>query len=78
MVDKKNVVKAVSEVLESSKGKRKFKQTVELAINLTGVDLSIPKNRMNALITSTKVNLFNGSQSLFVPQSSLRIAHRPA
>ncbi|MBI4392359.1 MAG: 50S ribosomal protein L1 [Euryarchaeota archaeon] len=54
MVDKKNVIKAVSEVLESSKGKRKFKQTVELAINLKGVDLSVPKNRIDEEIVLPK------------------------
>ena len=41
------ILKAVSTALEESKGRdRKFTQTVDLAINLRNVDLSIPKNRI--------------------------------
>ena len=41
----KSTVTAVQKALESAK-KRKFTETVELAINLRDVDLSIPKNRI--------------------------------
>jgi large subunit ribosomal protein L1 len=41
----KSTVTAVQKALESAK-KRKFTETVELAINLKDVDLSIPKNRI--------------------------------
>ena len=41
----KPTVMAVQKALESAK-KRNFTETVELAINLTDVDLSIPKNRI--------------------------------
>lgn len=41
------ILKAVQGALEASKQReRKFTQTVDLAINLKGVDLSIPKNRI--------------------------------
>lgn len=42
-----NIVKAVESALALSKEQgRKFKQTVDLAINLKNVDLTIPKNRI--------------------------------
>jgi large subunit ribosomal protein L1 len=41
----KSTVTAVQKALESAK-KRKFTETVELAINLKDVDLTIPKNRI--------------------------------
>ncbi len=44
MAEKPTVI-AVQKALESAK-KRKFTETVELAINLKDVDLSIPKNRI--------------------------------
>ena len=41
------ILKAVQSALEQSKAKqRKFRQTVDLAINLKNVDLSVPKNRI--------------------------------
>lgn len=41
-------LKAVTEALEQGKGRdRKFTQTVELALNLKNVDLSVPKNRID-------------------------------
>lgn len=46
-MDKRIVLQAVKQAVESSKGQRKFKQTVELAINLVNVDLSVPKNRID-------------------------------
>jgi large subunit ribosomal protein L1 len=33
--------------IEENKGKRKFNQSVELAINFTGIDFSKPANRLN-------------------------------
>ncbi len=41
-----NIVAAVKEAIEKSK-ERKFLESVDLAINLKDVDLSIPKNRIN-------------------------------
>jgi len=41
----KSTVTAVQKALESAK-KRKFTETVELAVNLKDVDLTIPKNRI--------------------------------
>jgi len=41
----KSTVMAVQKALESAK-KRKFTETVELAINLKDIDLSVPKNRI--------------------------------
>ncbi len=40
------IVKAVQEAISNAK-ERKFKESIELAINLKDVDLSIPKNRIN-------------------------------
>jgi large subunit ribosomal protein L1 len=42
----KTTIEAVTKALEGSK-KRKFKETVELAVNLKDVDLAIPKNRID-------------------------------
>ncbi len=41
-----NIIKAVQEAISNAK-ERKFKESVDLAINLKDVDLSIPKNRIN-------------------------------
>jgi len=41
-----NIISAVKEAIEKSK-KRNFLESVDLAINLKDVDLSIPKNRIN-------------------------------
>jgi large subunit ribosomal protein L1 len=41
----KSTVMAVQKALESAK-KRKFTETVELAINLKDIDLTVPKNRI--------------------------------
>jgi len=43
---RENIVEAVKQALENSK-ERKFVESVDLAINLKDVDLSIPKNRIN-------------------------------
>jgi large subunit ribosomal protein L1 len=42
----KQVIKAVEDALKQSK-KRKFKESVEISINLKDIDLSIPKNRID-------------------------------
>ena len=42
----KSTMRAVNEALANSKD-RKFTETVEIAVNLKDVDLSIPKNRIN-------------------------------
>lgn len=41
----KNTIATVKEVLEGSP-KRNFRETVDLSINLRGVDLTVPKNRI--------------------------------
>jgi large subunit ribosomal protein L1 len=46
-MDRKSVLSAVQKALEQGKGKRKFTQSVELAVNLQNLDLSIPKNRID-------------------------------
>jgi len=43
---RENIISAVKEAIEKSK-KRNFLESVDLAINLKDVDLSIPKNRIN-------------------------------
>ena len=42
----KKTIRVVKEALESSK-ERKFKESVDLAVNLRDIDLSIPKNRVD-------------------------------
>lgn len=48
MVEKSLVESAVSKALSEGKGKRKFVQTVDLAINFREVDFRKPENRLNA------------------------------
>lgn len=51
-IAQENIVKAVQQAIEAGKAAdRKFSQTVELAINLKNVDLSVPKNRIDEEIT---------------------------
>ncbi|MFB0560697.1 MAG: 50S ribosomal protein L1 [Candidatus Lokiarchaeia archaeon] len=49
-LDKKKIVEAVKKAKESSK-KRNFVQTIELAVNLKGIDLKNPENRLNTELT---------------------------
>lgn len=42
----KKTLRVIKEALESSK-ERKFKESVDLAVNLKDIDLSIPKNRLD-------------------------------
>lgn len=46
MVDKKKFQEALSKALEE-KGKRKFRQSVELVVNMRGIDFSKSENRLN-------------------------------
>jgi large subunit ribosomal protein L1 len=52
-MDKKKLVDAVSKALEE-KGKKKFKQSVELIINMRGVDFTKAENRLNLDIVLPK------------------------
>lgn len=49
-LDKKKIVEAVKKAKESSK-KRNFVQTIELSVNLEGIDLKNPENRLNTELT---------------------------
>ena len=42
----KSTMRAVNEALTNSK-ERNFTETIEIAVNLKDIDLSIPKNRIN-------------------------------
>jgi len=53
ILKKENVLKALEEVYKD-KGKRKFKQTIEMAINFRGIDFSKPENRLNLEIPLPK------------------------
>ncbi len=53
VLPEKDIIDAVKKAVESSKD-RKFKETVELAINLKDVDLSNPKNRIDDEVLLTK------------------------
>lgn len=46
LLDKKKIGAAVAAALESSKGKRKFTQSVDLAINFQDVDFKSPEQRI--------------------------------
>ncbi len=46
--EKKNVSQAVAKALQESKGKRKFSQSVDIAVNFIDVDFKKPENRVNA------------------------------
>lgn len=48
MVEKQVVQAAVGKALEAGAGKRKFVQTVDMAINFREVDFKKPENRLNA------------------------------
>lgn len=52
MADKKTI-KTVKNAIEASK-ERKFKESVELAVNLKDIDLSLPKNRIDEEIILPK------------------------
>lgn len=52
-MDKKKLIEAVSKILEE-KGKRKFKQSVEIIINMRGIDFSKSENRLNIDIVLPK------------------------
>lgn len=47
MYSRDSVEKAVEECLALAKGKRKFIQSIDLALNLRGVDFSKPENRLS-------------------------------
>ena len=48
-----NLLKIIEEAVKSAK-ERKFKESIELAINMREVDLSDPKNRVNEEIPLPK------------------------
>ena len=65
---KEDIVTLVAKALEGSK-ERKFKESVDLAINLKGVDLSQPKYRIEEEILlpkgrgrDVKIGLFGGTE----------------
>lgn len=45
--EEKNVLEAVEAALAEGKGKRKFTQSIDLAINFRGVDFKKPEDRLN-------------------------------
>ena len=45
-MDKKKLLEAIKKALEE-KGKRKFRQSMELIVNMRGIDFSKPENRLN-------------------------------
>src|SRR5208282_1878517 len=61
----------LSKFLAENKGKRKFKQTVELAINFKGIDFTKQDNRLNLEVTlpngkgkTKKVAVFSADRNL--------------
>ncbi|MCS7121411.1 MAG: 50S ribosomal protein L1 [Archaeoglobaceae archaeon] len=64
MIDKEKLVKAIREAISKSKD-RKFTETVEIAVNLKGVDMKRPENRIDTIVQlphglgkSRKVGIF--------------------
>lgn len=49
LIDKKKLVEAIKTALDNSK-QRKFVETVEIAVNLKGVDLKRPENRIDTVV----------------------------
>ena len=66
----KTIVEAVKKLKESSaERERKFKQTVDLVVNLKNIDLNLPKNRIDEEIilpkgrgSEAKIALFASSE----------------
>lgn len=52
-MDKKKLVEAINTAMEN-KGKRKFKQSVELIVNMRGIDFAKSENRLNLDIVLPK------------------------
>src|SRR3989338_1981274 len=52
-MDKKKLTDALAKILED-KGKKQFKQSVELIINMRGIDFSKTENRLNLDIVLPK------------------------
>lgn len=50
MIDKKQLVQAVEACLAENKGKRKFQQSVDLAIGFENVDFKKPDNKLNLVL----------------------------
>lgn len=50
MIDKNRLMEAIDEAIKKAKPRR-FVETVEMAVNLKGVDLKRPENRIDAVIT---------------------------
>jgi large subunit ribosomal protein L1 len=82
MVDKQ-VIEALEKALKDSK-ERKFKESVELSINLKDVDLSIPKNRIDDEIIlpkgrgkDIKVVVFGSGELAIKAKSSADLVIQP-
>ena len=66
----KHILEAVNKIQETSKEKpKKFKQTIDMVINLKNIDLNIPKNRIDEEIilpkgrgSEAKIGLFAGGE----------------
>ena len=66
----KHILEAVKKIKETSKEKpKKFKQTIDIVINLKNIDLNIPKNRIDEEIilpkgrgSEAKIGLFAGGE----------------
>ncbi len=50
-MNKKEILSAVEKCVQSSKGKRKFKQSIDLAVNFKDVDFKKPENRISLNVT---------------------------
>lgn len=78
------IVEAVKKVLDSSP-KRKFRESVDLAINLKEIDLSIPKNRIdedvilpNGRGTDVRVAVFGSGELAMKAKAAADAVFEPA
>ena len=70
----KHIIEAVKKLKESNKEKvRKFKQTIDLVVNLKNIDLNIPKNRIDEDI---KLPKGRGSQAKIALFASGELAQK--
>lgn len=81
----KQIVDAIKKALEGSSAReRKFKQTIDLAINLKNVDMKNPKNRLDEEIQlphgrgkSCKVAVFAGGETAVKAKESAELVISP-
>jgi large subunit ribosomal protein L1 len=81
----KHILEVVNKIKETSKEKpKKFKQTIDMVINLKNIDLNIPKNRIDEEIilpkgrgSEAKIGLFAGGELALKSKGVVDIIIKP-